>query len=217
MIRWHLMMYLWQKVKVVMWVAILGWLALVLFSRGLLTVRDVLPAVMVMVQAAALAMVLGRYKRGEFGFLYTRGFGRDVLMWHTMLVAVVAGMLPIFVAAFVVWSGLRSSLQDGWWNPLFPIAAVRENAVPWVWMALCVVAVPVGQYVWVRRASAIAGRWVGDWLAGAVVVGLFSVAVISFYCLDGWRLGLLVVAGVGIVLAVVIGARAAHRELEVRA
>jgi hypothetical protein len=84
------------------------------------------------------------------------------------------------------------------------------------WIVLCLVLLPAAQYAWMRLASTATGRLAGVWMVIAIIVGLFSLVGITSR-FEGWRSVIVVMAAVGVGLAILIAARSAHRELEVRA
>jgi hypothetical protein len=75
---------------------------------------------------------------------------------------------------------------------------------------------PAAQYAWMRLAGIAAGRMAGVWMATAIILGLLSLVGMTSR-LEGWRSVIVAAAAVGVGLAILVAARIAHRDLEVRA
>jgi len=129
----------------------------------------------------ALAFGLGRYRSPGFAFLYTRGYSRDELWLHKLLVTVLAVLTVWLPLALLIWLPIRSTVQDVLFrSPYSLILMLREVAVPWAWLAGYAILLPSFHYVWVRRAQPLAG---GD---GAVLLASGTVIVIGTLMLFGW-------------------------------
>jgi hypothetical protein len=161
-----------------------------------------------------IASCLGRYRSPAFAFLYTRGYARDELWVHQLLVtlwAVLAVWLPL---ALVVWLPIRSSVQDALFrSPYSLILTIREVSVPWAWLAGYAFLLPLFHYVWIRRAQPLAG---GD---GVVLLATGTVLalgiLLSFRWFPPWFLVLsgalaLVVSATNLLAGLLL-----HRTIEV--
>jgi hypothetical protein len=182
-----------------------------------MTAQDGWPALLVFVQSLLLALLLGRFATPAFAFVYSRGCTRDSLWGHTMLVSglsIIAAWLP---AALIVWTGIRSVVHDRvFQSPCFPILAPFETWAPLAWLALSLVLTSAFHYAWIRCAQPTKGPFGGFVVAiAAVVVLLMRPSVFSYFY--GWFAWVSGAACVLTVLCLVIGGRALHRSLEVRA
>ncbi|MEX0653826.1 MAG: hypothetical protein WDZ31_04915 [Phycisphaeraceae bacterium] len=168
------------------------------------------------VHALAVVALTQRTATGGAGFLYTRGFSRDALWVHLLLAEGLAVLCVWLPAALLVWTPVRSVVQDRWLaNPWFPVMRASELAVPWGWLAGYVLLLAVFAYAQVRRWQPTRERAAGTLLAaGTVAVGLTLVAEgfhTEWYGYLTWTA--LAVAA----LAMLVGAWRLHRRLEVHA
>jgi hypothetical protein len=196
----------------------LGLIAYVLFWPDVMTASDRWPSLLVGVQCLLLVGSLGRFTSPAFSFLYSRGYSRDTLWNHTMLASLLSVLVAWLPATLIVWSGLRSAVHDHLFqSPNFPIMAPCEIWVPLVWLGIFVLLTPAFHYAWIRRAQPTKGGFGGFVLSFGIVVALLMSFNIAFYFYFWWLAWL---AGVLFVLAVVflvLGGRALHRSMEVRA
>ena len=188
----------------------------VLLSVHVLGWRSGGPAVFILVHSLALTQLTGRFRTGAFAFLYTRGYSRDQLWAHTMLatlVSVAAAWLP---AALIIWTGARSGFQGYVFrNPNFPVMAPLESPLPWAWLLGYAVCIPSLHYDWIRSAQPTRGGVRGPFLAvGALLAGWTLITIGGRNEWFGW---VALSAGLVVAAATVIGGRALHRRLEVRA
>jgi hypothetical protein len=188
----------------------------VLLAREPLDARNPWLALFVLVHSIALAWGLGRSRSRSFAFVYTRGFSRDLLWCHQMLSAVLALLLVWLPMALMLWTPLRSTIQDKIFiSPYFPLFAIKELSVPWAWLAYYAVLLPMFHYVWIRRAQPMRG---GDG-AALLAIGLVIVAatLLSFPWHDSWFKLLMVLAATVMSVTALVGSFLLHRTLEVHA
>ena len=215
-IRPGLLLYLLRPLMPTTVVALAVACLYLLFWPDILGWRDGWAALFLVIHSYLIARHFGGFDRGSFAFLYSRGFGRDQL-WGRVIVASVLSALAVWLpAALLVWTPLRSIVQDVvFLNAFFPIMAPREASAPWMWLVGYGLLVPLFHYGWVRRAQPVHGGAAGPMLVAGVVV---AIAVLM---LDGvfrpWFTWLCAVAGVVIVCATSTAAWRGHRDLEVRA
>ena len=216
-VRWGLLTILWRQTLPA---TVVGGLSLGLFSLAwpdVLTPRDPWPGLIILAQCLLLAVLLGRFETPWFAFLYSRGYSRDGLWGHMMLVSALSVLAAWLVAALIVWTGLRCLLHDRLLHsPCFPIMAPREISMPLVWLGLYLLLVPAFHYAWIRRAQPTKGRQGGNF----AVAGLLAALLVGFamvYYLDGWLAWLSGVLYVAVVACLILGGRVLHRSLEVRA
>ncbi|MBN2579026.1 MAG: hypothetical protein JXB10_08555 [Pirellulales bacterium] len=194
-----------------------GWglLSLTLYALicpGVMSWRDLLPMQFIGLQCLLLAILLGRFNTPAFAFLYSRGYSRNQLWGHLMLVSVLSVFIAWLPAALTVWSGLRSSLHDWFQSPYFPVMAPREALVPWIWLGIYLVFLPAFHYAWIRLAQPTRGQNGGILAAGAMIAALLAV-----YSMNGWFAWPCVGTFSLMVPVFLLGARMLHRNLEVRA
>ena len=145
---------------VFLWPDILGW-------------RDGWAAVFVLIHSRGIALRFGRFDQGSFAFLYSRGFSRDQLWGHVILASSLAALSVWLPAALIVWTPLRSLVQDVvFLSPFFPIMAPRDVSVPWMWLVGYGVSIPLFHYEWVRRGQPARGGAAGPLLVAGVIVAL---------------------------------------------
>jgi len=216
-IRWGLLKYHSRQALPATAVATLGLGLLALLWPGVLTPRDPWPALVIFAQCFMVAATFGRFEWPSFAFTYSRGYSRDSLWGHMMLASVLSILLAWLVASLMLWTGLRSLLHDRLLHsPYFPIMAPRETWVPMVWLGLYVLLVPAFHYAWIRRAQPTKGRQGGNF----VVIGLLAALLVGLNTaryLDGWFAWLSGALYVPVVVCLILGGRALHRSLEVRA
>lgn len=135
----------------------------------------------VLAHSIAIASCLGRYRSPAFAFLYTRGYSRDELWIHKLLVTILAVLTVWLPLALIVWLPIRSNVQDVLFrSPYFPIMMLREATVPCAWLMGYALLLPLFHYVWIRRAQPLAG---GD---GVVLLAIGTVIVVGIFRLFGW-------------------------------
>ncbi len=212
-----LLRMLWREALPATFLGALGLSAYALLWTDIMTVRDGLPALLVLVQCKWMAVMLGRFASPEFAFRYSRGYTRDALWGHAMLaslLSIIAGWLP---AALIVWTGLRSAVHDRLFqSPVFPIMASFETGVPLVWLGLYVLLASAFNYAWIRRAQPTQGGLGGRFITSGIIVALFTVFNTVSY-IHGWFAWLSGVSYVAVLVCLVLGGRALHRSVEVRA
>ena len=187
----------------------------VLFARDPLDCRNPWLALFVLVHSIALAWGLGRSRSRSFAFVYTRGFSRDLLWTHKMLSTVLAILCVWLPMALIVWTPLRSTVQDKIFvSPYFPLFAIKEASVPLVWLAFYAILLPVFHYVWIRRAQPTLG---GDG-AALLAIGLVIVAatLLSFPWHPSWFKVLIAVASTVMSVTALVGGFLLHRQLEIQ-
>jgi hypothetical protein len=154
----------------------------------------------------------------RFGFLYTRGFSRDVLWSHRMLASAVAVLVVWLPAALLAWTGARSWVQDFLYqSPWYPLMAPREAWIPLAWLAVYAGYVPALHYFWIRAAAPARAGNDGFWLALAYGITLFAVVINRNRLIRAdffWpAVGVMTV----LAIALLVAGRRLHRRLEVHA
>jgi hypothetical protein len=216
-VRRGLLRILWREILPATLFGTLGLGTYALLWPGVMAIRDIWPALLIFAQCLLLSALLGRFTSPSFAFLYSRGYTRDALWNHTMLVSalsIVAGWLP---AALIVWTGLRSAVHDHLFqSPYFPIMAPCETSTPLGWLGLYLLLAAMFHYVWIRLAHPSKG---GQGGFDALLVVLFALLAVSNMGALGsgcgvWLLG---ISYAVVLVAFVLGGRVLHRSLEVRA
>lgn len=217
-LRWGLLRILWWQAMPATVVGC-GLSVYVLFWPDVITPRDPLPGpgVIVLAHCLLLTTLLGSFQTPSFAFVYSRGYSRDGIWAHVMLTSALSVLAALLPACLVVWAGLRSFVQDHvFQSPYFPVMAPRETFAPLMWAGLYVLLVPALDYAWIRRAQPTRGGHGGS----LVVFGLIAALAVAwdlvryFNTWFAWlSAGLYAVA----VVSLVLGGRALHRSLEVRA
>lgn len=216
-LSWGLTRILWRQALPV---TLLGSLALGLYALAwpsVLSPHDFWPGFMVALHCLLLAALLGRLESPPFAFLCSRGYSRDALWGHLMLVSALSVLAAWLPAALLVWTGLRSQIHDQvFQSPFFPFFDSCETSVPLVWLGLYLLLVPACHYAWIRRAQPTKGGHSGHLLVG----GLLLAVLFLFFrvrSLDGWFAWVCGVSYLAVVVSLLVGSRTLHRSLEVRA
>ena len=216
-IRWGLLRYLFRQALPATAVGTLGLGLFALLRPSVLSPRDAWPVVVIFAQSFMLAVTFGRFEWPSFAFTYSRGYSRDSLWGHLMLAGALSVLTAWLVAGLMLWTGLRNLLHDRLLrSPYFPIMAPREMSVPMFWLGLYVLLVPALHYAWIRRAQPAKGRHGGNF----VVIGLLAALLVGssmVRSLDAWLAWLSGVLYAAVVVGLILGGRALHRSLEVRA
>ena len=214
MIRPGLLRYLLRPLAPATLAALVVACLYVLLRPDVLGRRDGWAAVFVLIHSSVIVLRFRRFDRGEFAFLYTRGFSRDQLWGHVIVASVLAALAVWLPAALIVWTPLRGLVQDVvFLNPFFPIMAPMETSAPWMWLICYAVFIPLFHYEWVRRAQPVRGGSAGPMLAAAVIVTMAVLITLSMY---QWFVWFCAVAGVIVVCATSAAAWLGHRDVEVR-
>jgi hypothetical protein len=216
-VRWRLLRVLWRQAMPATAIGAFGLAVFSLAWPDVLTPRDFWPGLIVLAQCVLLAVILGRFDTSSFAYLYSRGYSRDALWGHMMLASALSLLAAWLAAGLVVWTGLRSLLHDRLLqSPYFPIMAPRETWVPLIWLALYVVLIPACHYAWIRHSQPTRGKQGGNLL----VVSLLAALLLGFDMvryLNGWFAWLSGALYAPLVACLILGGRALHRSLEVRA
>ena len=216
-IRWGLLKILWRQALPATIIGVLGFSVLTLVWPEVLTSRNPWAILIVIAQCFKLAQLSGRFESPTFAFLYSRGYSRDALWLHLMLTSFLSAMAAWLVAGSILWSGLRSLVQDQLQhNPFFPIMAPREFSAPLLWLGIYLLLIPAYHYVWIRRAQPTRGSLSGYF----VIIVLLAALLVGFdmvYYLDGWFAWLAGASYALVVACLILGSWLLHRKLEVRA
>jgi hypothetical protein len=166
--------------------------------------------------AIAVAVALGRYRTGQFGFLYGRGFGRDSLWFHAVLASIVGVLVVWLAASLVLWLGVRGFVQNLLESPYYPgIMEPRDALVPWTWLALFLFALPFVHYAWIRAGHAAPGGDGGKILAYLAMLGVLLMLDTRHLDPPGVQRVILAIAA-GTWLVILLGSRLVHRRMEIQ-
>ena len=183
-----------------------------LFVPGPLSVLSSWPALFIFGHSGAMAVCLGRFRTGRFGYLYSRGFGHDTAWAYTILASVLGALAAWLPAALIILLGVRSFVQDLMKSPYYPVIADPLDAeTVRLWLVFYVFFLPMMHYAWIRDAYAASGGRVGKML----VVVIFVVAP-SFFVLHPPFPGFLTLAcAVGLAGSIIVlfGGRLVHLSL----
>ena len=211
-----LLAILYRQVLAVILIALPIGCLYVLWARRVLIWQNAALGLFVLAHSIAIAVCLGRFRSRGFAFIYTRGYSRDCLWVHKMLVTVLAVLSVWLPMALILWLGLRSAFQDVVFeSPYFPIMAVREASAPWTWLAGYGILLPLFHYVWIRRAQPMRGGNGAVMLAVGVVFAIIT--LVSFRWHPLWFRVVAFSAAVIVVGTALIGGQLLHRQLEVHA
>lgn len=211
----------WQfrQVRWVTLIALVIALAYTLWEPSLLIRGDMLgwALLLTLVHSLLITWRLGRPRSRSFGFLYTQGYSRNAIWWHTMLASAASVLLVWLPSALAIWLGLRSHFQsDLLQNYWFPLVAPCEYSYPlWV-LFLYACFLPAFHYAWIRNAQPMRGH-----LAGVVVATYVALVVFSLWLFMPPRLvpsvaQWLMFGGLAVTsIALEIGGWLLHRQLEV--
>ena len=220
-VKLPLLLWLWRQTLpatvIVLPVACLG----ALLTPGILHVQRVesvfgfvLP-VLVLVHAVAITYLMGRAGSGAFAFAYTRGFSRNSLWLHTLLASAAAVLTVWLPVGLIVWTPLRSLVQDGLYqSPYYPGAAFLDRWLPIQVMAAYALLLPVFHYAWIRLAHPTRDRTAGVLLAAGFLFALVVTGGVVHW--SGQWMGGLFLTLIGIVeVLLLIWSRQLHRRVEV--
>ncbi len=212
-IRTGLLRYLLSHTTPITVVAVPVACLFILCWRDVLDVRNAWVSLFIVVHSLLIVRSLGRFDRGSFAFLHTRGFSSDCIWAHKMLASLLAVLVVWIPVALIVSTPIRSALQDVTFNPNFPIMAQREQFMPLVWLVEYCVTIPLFHYSWIRRAQPVRGSMGGAFTA-AGVIGAVCILVSEAYR-HPW-FNWLALVGVVVMACVLAASRKLHRRLEVR-
>ena len=147
----------------------------VLLRPDVLEYSDPWPALFIAAHCVFIVRQVGVSRGGMLGFLYTRGFSRNVLWAHIWLATAVVVLIAWLPPALTVWLGVRNDWQDRAWNPLFPLMDPLETPVPLVWLAEYAVLLPMLHYTWARFNQPTRGRSAGLMLLAALTAAILRV------------------------------------------
>lgn len=215
-VRRGLLRILWREALPATLFGMLGLGAYALLWTDIMTIHDIWPALLIFVQCLLLAGLLGRFMSPSFAFIYSRGYTRDAIWGHVMLVSVLSIVIAWLSGALIVWTGLRSSVHDcRFQSPDFPILAQFENDVPLFWLGLSILLASAFHYAWIRRAQPTHSEFAGHFMASAIIASLVTVfCMVSYF--HGWFAWLSGVSYIVVLFCLVLGGRALHRSSEVR-
>jgi hypothetical protein len=162
-------------------------------------------------------LALAWFNRPAAGFLYTRGYTRDVIWSHTLAMwglVVLAVWLP---ASLAVWTPLRSLVQDRMFeNPNYPLMQPTEAMVPLVWLGIWFLTGAACYYGAIRSYQPTREEPFGSLLYLAAIIAAFVVLIPRSQPLAGWLIALIVAAGLVASVVLLAASRRLHRRMEVR-
>ncbi len=127
----------------------------------------------------ALARVSGGHMTRQYHIYRMRGYSRNQLWGHYLLVTAGSALLVWGVISLSIVSGFRSFYQqtmEG--TPLYPMMARRDWGVIFPLLVAYVLILPVATYEWTRYGAPVHGRAVGRWLmAGVFFFGMFMMTL----------------------------------------
>lgn len=127
----------------------------------------------VIVHSFLISRLLGRVRSESFAFLYSQGFSRRRLWLHLWLASWISVLAVWLPSALLIFTSLRSQLQDAIENPWFPMMTSFEWSFPaWTLFAYALF-LPLFHYEWMRSSTPFRGLVSGHLLAiGYFVFGL---------------------------------------------
>jgi hypothetical protein len=174
-----------------------------------------LPLVFIAFQSVLTAWLMCRFDSPAAGFLYTRGFSRDRLWTHRMLTQFLCVLAVWGPASLIVWLGIRSALQDHLFeNPYYPLFKTADFSVPLWWLGTYLVLVGIVEYGPVRRAQPTLDRDAGYVIEFGLLLMLLTFANTSWR--NPWYVMLFAAAFLIASIALLLGSRRLHRQIEVR-
>ncbi len=208
-----LLKHLLRKIRVLTVVAAGVACLYALSTEDVMRWQDRPPMTFAFIHSCLLILSLTHNTGGRLAFLYTRGYSRNCLWAHTMAAAGLSALIVWGLAAAIVWTPLRSSFQMLVGNPSFPIMAPLETSVPWVWLLIYALSLPLFCYVRVRRAHPTRGGNGAGILMIVLVVEMLPTLRTGRLGHGHWR----ILAGVLLVAAAVTlaASRRLHRKVQV--
>lgn len=171
------------------------------------------PVLFVFVHALLLVGAMGGARGPSRAYLYTRGWTRDRVWLHLALATAVAVLAVWMPAALVVWTAIRSTIQEAAGNPWFPVMAPAEFTAPPVWLLLYVVVTAAAHFAWIRSAQPTRGREAGLFLVAGLVPVFLTLFIFRYH--PTWFACTAVVLGLVAVAALLAAGRRLHRLMEV--
>jgi hypothetical protein len=211
-----LLRWFWRQTLPVTLIALPVACLYVLLVREPLDRHNPLPALFILVHSHMILTTIWRQQRGHFAFLFERGYSRDAMWLHTIVVTTAAALAIWLPAAVIVWAPIRSTVQDVLFrSPYFPIMIPREAGVPWFWLFGYGLLLPVFHYGWIRMLQPTQCRYAGSLLATGLVVAAFVVLGMN-YRVEWFQWLVLGASGVVALVALLAGWRL-YRFMEVHA
>jgi len=187
-----------------------------LFAPEYIDITSLWPALFILGHAVAMAVCLGRFRTASFGFLSSRGFGKDTLWAHTMLASAVGALAAWLPATLILRLGIRSAVQDLLKSPYYPgIMEPRDADATWFWLFLYFLLIPLANYAWIRAAHPAKGETAGRALL--IFVAFASLPLFAIQPPFPGFLTMVFAAGIVVALVVLIASRSVHRGVEVQA
>lgn len=186
-----------------------------LFAPGYIDITSPWPALFIFGHAIAMAVSLGRFRTGQFGFLYSRGYGRDTLWTHAMVASIMGAFVAVLPASLILRLRIRSLVQDLLKSPYYPGIMEPQDAVaPWLWLFFYLFLIPLVNYAWVRNAHPARGETAGRGLV--IFVAFASLPLFAIRPPFPGFFTLVFAAAILVGLIVLIASRFVHRGLEVQ-
>lgn len=199
------------------------WIALLVVVFHVLIVRrepyrsvELEPWIFLTLHCMALNWRVNSLGGPDCAFLYTRGFTRDTLWSHRILVTLAHAFTVWGVAATLIWTGLRSAFQSSYLhNPEFPLMDGLDAGLPSGWLLGYLITLSALQYASIRRWQPTLGASSGYWL----VLGLLALPEIVVRAARSNSIGPIPIIGglLAVTLTLLFVARWLHRDIEVQA
>jgi hypothetical protein len=173
------------------------------------------PLFFIIVHSVLTTRQMSRFDSPAAGFLYTRGFTRDRL-WSHRVAAHLACILTVWgPATLIVWLGIRSAFQDRFLeNPYYPLFRGADFTIPLWWLATYLMLLGAAQYGPIRRAHPTLDRDAGYVLELGMILVLLGFANSAWR--GPWYFGAFVAAFGVASVALLLGSRWLHRQMEIR-
>ncbi|MFT5470140.1 MAG: hypothetical protein ACI8UO_005264 [Verrucomicrobiales bacterium] len=176
----------------------------------------VVPILFAAAHVSFLVMFLSPARPRVAGFLYSRGFDRDVIWNHILIVNAVSIAIVWIPTTLIVLTHLRSNLHNAFQSPFYPLMYSREVTIPLRWLLAYLCFTPVAHYIWARGLQPSQDRGPGYVLgAGTVVVAISLAQTPSLAVEPAPALQFFIVVGTLVIAFLALRAsRQLHRTLE---
>lgn len=173
-------------------------------------------SVFVFVHSLMIVRTICLVRKPSFGFLLMSGVSRDQHWRHITITALSSGLLVWGLGAAIVFSGLRSKIQDQSDNPAFPFMGVTEQPVMiWCFVEYLIL-IPVLHYAWIRSSQTTRGADNGFLMTiGVVLLAITIDDAIDFSNAPTWVSSVIAFGFLLVSLGATLATRRAYLRLEI--
>ena len=151
--HWPLFFWYFRSLRLLTTITSISALSFVALHTLPLSFRNDSASLFILFHSFLIACLVSPSRIDVSRFLFSQGFSRESLWFHSWLAAIASIGITLAPCAILILTGLRGWIQDIQSNPWFPLMAGTELPVLTWATALYLILLPVFRYATIRMAS----------------------------------------------------------------